>query len=105
MMMTQRTLRDLFELFALEQLHVAHPRWWTKVIHNRIRFIESLRREHVLVRDAFVLISRRRPVAMKPDVMFSRDFSQFLIIRHCRSSSFTNCLLRPVRARWPRTAL
>src|SRR5438094_1692610 len=38
----------------------------------------------MLIGDAFVLIRRRRSVAVEPDVMFPRDVSQFLVIRHCR---------------------
>src|SRR5438046_5721681 len=36
----------------------------------------------MLVSDAFVFISRRSAVAMKPDVMFSWNFAKFLIVRH-----------------------
>src|SRR5438105_12870814 len=36
----------------------------------------------MFVRNAFTLVSRSRAVAMKPDVMFSRNFAKFLIVRH-----------------------
>src|SRR5438876_3492482 len=87
-MMPQRTVSHFFRFPILDQLDVAHTCRRPQMIHDRVRFIEPLRGENVLVRDAFVLVSRRRSVAVKPDVMFSRDFSQSLVIRHCRSSSF-----------------
>src|SRR5438034_2954222 len=95
MMMTQRRVGDLLQLLAFEQLYVAHPCRRPQMIHDRIGFVETLCGENVLVRNPFVLVSRPLPVAMKPDVMFSRDFSQFLIIRHCRSSSFYKLPLAP----------
>src|SRR5207249_6612525 len=83
-MMSQRTIGYFFWLPMFDQLNIAHSCGRPQVIHDRIRLIESLRGENVLVGDALVLVARRRSVAMEPDVMFPRDFSQFLIIRHCR---------------------
>src|SRR6266511_340564 len=83
-MMSQRTVRDLFWFPMFDQLDIAHARGRTQVIHDRVRFIETLRGKNVLVGDAFVLIGRPLPVTVKPDVMFPRDFSQSLVIRHYR---------------------
>src|SRR6266540_371753 len=101
-MMSQWTIGCFFWLPMFDQLNIAHSRRRPQVIHDRICLIESLRRENVLVGDAFVLVARPRSVAMEPDVMFPRYFSQFLIIRHCRLLPFTNCPLRLVRVRWLR---
>src|SRR5436190_16963072 len=87
-MMSQRTIGYLLWFPMFDSLDVAHARRRTQVIHDRVRLIESLRCEDMLIGNAFVLIRRRRPVAVKPDVMFPRDFAQSLIIRHCRSTSF-----------------
>ena len=82
MMMAQRTVRHFFRLPLFDQLNFAHPRGWAQVVHDRVGFVESLRGKDMLVGDAFVLVSWRRAVAMKPDVMFSRNLTKFLIIRH-----------------------
>src|SRR5205809_1012363 len=82
MMMTQWAVRDFFRLPMFDQLNLADARRRTQVIHDRIGLVESLRREDMLVSDAFVFISRRSAVAMKPDVMFSWNFAKFLIVRH-----------------------
>src|SRR6266540_6079472 len=82
--MSQRTVRNLFWFPLFDQLDIAHARGRTQVIHDRVRLVETLRGENVLVGDALVLIGRPLPVAMKPDVMFPRDFSQSLVIRHYR---------------------
>src|SRR5713101_4737736 len=84
MMVAQWAVRDFFRLPMLDQFDIADARRRTQVIHDRIGFVESLRREDMFVGNAFVFISRRGTVAMKPDVMFPRDFSQFLVVRHCR---------------------
>jgi hypothetical protein len=52
------------------------------MIHDGEGFIESFGGNNVLVIDAFVLITGASTVAVKPDVMFSRNFSELLIIRH-----------------------
>src|SRR5207253_4368627 len=83
-MMPQRAVGHLFWFPLFDQLDIADARGRTQVIHDRVRFIETLRGENVLVGDALVLIGRPLPVAVKPDVMFPRDFSQSLIIRHYR---------------------
>src|SRR6266508_2922242 len=80
-MMSQRTVRDLFWFPMFDQLDIAHARGRTQVIHDRVRFIETLRGKNVLVGDAFVLIGRPLPVTVKPDVMFPRDFSQSFVSR------------------------
>src|SRR5207248_9025274 len=104
-MMSQGTIGYFFWFPMFDQLNIAHSCGRPQMIHDRVRLIESLRRKNVLVGDALVLVARRRSVAMEPDVMFPWDFSQFLIIRHCRILPFTNCLLLPVRVRWLRRAL
>src|SRR5260370_27201725 len=81
-MMSQRTVSHFFRCPILDQLDIAHARGRTQMIHDRVRLIESLRCEDVLIGNAFVLIRRRRPVAVKPDVMLPRNFAQSLIIRH-----------------------
>src|SRR5439155_26988884 len=78
------TVGELFWFPLFDQLIIAHTRGRTQVIHDRVRLVETLRGENVLVGDALVLIGRPLPVAMKPDVMFPRDFSQSLVIRHYR---------------------
>src|SRR5437588_9544605 len=81
-MMAQRTVRDFFGRPMFDQLNLADARRRPQMIHDRISLIESLRRKDMLVSDAFVLISRRSAVAVKPDVMFSRNFAKSLIVRH-----------------------
>src|SRR5947199_5235769 len=83
-MMSQGTIGYFFWFPMFDQLNIAHSCGRPQMIHDRVRLIESLRRKNVLVGDALVLVARRRSVAMEPDVMFPRDFYQFLIIRHCR---------------------
>src|SRR5216684_2276629 len=90
MMMAQRTVGNFFRLPMFDQLNFAHPRRRTQVIHDRISFVESLRGKDVLVSDAFVFVSRRRAVAVKPDVMLSRNLSKLLIIRHNYSFKLTS---------------
>src|SRR5438552_14550978 len=102
-MMAQRAVRDFFRLPMFDQLNLANACRRTQVIHDRIGLVESLRGEDMLVSDAFVFISRRCTVAMKPDVMFSRNFAKFLIVRHF-DFSFTNFLGLPVLAPMLRTA-
>src|SRR5438874_175424 len=53
MMMTQRTISDLFQFMASQKLHIAHARRRTQMIHDRISLIESLRGEDMLVGNAF----------------------------------------------------
>src|SRR5437870_13753608 len=103
-MMAQRTVRDFFRLPMFDQLNVANACRRTQVIHDRIGFVESLRGEDMFVGDAFAFVSRHSAVAMEPDVMFSRNFAKFLIVRHCQSS-FTNFLVLPVLAPMLRIAL
>src|SRR6266436_5963980 len=83
-MMPQRTVSHFLRFPILDQLDVAHTGGRPQVIHDRVRLIETLCRKHVLVRDAFVFVSRPLPIPMKPDVMLPRDFSQSLVIRHSR---------------------
>ena len=82
MMMTQRTIGDFLRLPMFDHLDVAHARRWPEVIHNRVSFVEPLRREDMFVGDAFVFVGGRRAVAMKPDVMLSRNLTQSLIMWH-----------------------
>src|SRR5207249_6573845 len=82
--MSQRTVRNLFWFPLFDQLDIAHARGRTQVIHDRVRLVEALRGENVLVGDAHVLIGRPLHVTVKPDVMFQRNLSQSLVIRHCR---------------------
>src|SRR3981081_2786703 len=65
-----------------DQLDVAHARGRTQMIHDRVGLIEPLRRDDVLVGDAFVLVSRGGTIAVKPDVMLPRNLPEFLILRH-----------------------
>ena len=83
-MMPQRTVSHFLRFPILDQLDVAHTGGRPQVIHDRVRLIETLCGKHVLVRDAFVFVSRPLPIPMKPDVMLPRDFSQSLVIRHSR---------------------
>src|SRR5882724_11838707 len=83
-MMPQRTVSHFLRFPILDQLDVAHARGRTQVIHDRVRLIETLCGEHVLISDAFVFVSRPLPIPMKPDVVLPRDFSQSLVIRHSR---------------------
>src|SRR5436190_6700735 len=82
MMMAEWTVGDFFRLPMFDQLNLAHASGRTEVIHDRIGFVESLRSKDVLVGDAFAFVSRHCAVAMEPDVMFSRNFAKFLVIRH-----------------------
>src|SRR5438552_8326882 len=82
MVMTQRTVRRFLQLLAFEELYAAHSCGRTQVIHDRVGFVESLRRDDMLVSDAFVLVGGRRAVAMKPDVMLSWNLTESLIKWH-----------------------
>src|SRR5438093_13458799 len=79
MVMTQRTVRRFLQLLAFEELYAAHSCGRTQVIHDRVGFVESLRRDDMLVSDAFVLVGGRRAVALKPDVMLSWNLTESLI--------------------------
>src|SRR4029453_3647243 len=92
-MMSQRTISHFFWFPMFDQLDVAHASRRTQVIHDRVRLIKPLRSENALRSDAFVLMGGRRSGAMEPDVMFPRDFSQSLIIRHCLLLPFYKFLL------------
>src|SRR5437762_11028553 len=81
-MMAERAVCDFFRRPMFDQLNLADACRRTQVIHDRISFVESLRREDMFVGDAFVFISRCGAVAVKPDVMFSRNFAKSLIVRH-----------------------
>src|SRR5207249_10412680 len=82
MVMTQRTVRRFLQLLAFEELYAAHSCGRTQVIRDRVGFVESLRRDDMLVSDAFVLVGGRRAVAMKPDVMLWWDLPESLIKCH-----------------------
>src|SRR6266481_5758120 len=82
MVMTERTVRRFLQLFAFQEFNAPHTRRRTQMIHDGIGFVESLRRDDVFVGDAFVLVGRRRAVAMKPDVMLSRNLTESLIKWH-----------------------
>src|SRR6266403_5189013 len=82
MVMTQRTVRRFLQLFTFQEFNTPHTSGRTQMIHDGIGFVESLRRNDVFVGDAFVLVGRRRAVAMKPDVMFSWNLTKSLIKRH-----------------------
>src|SRR5436305_1671854 len=85
MMMTQRAVGRFLQLLAFQKLDAAHTRRRPQVIHDRKRFVKSLRRDDVFVSYAFIFERWRRAVAMKPNVMFSRNLSELVIKRHCRS--------------------
>src|SRR6266481_9620768 len=82
MVMTQRTVRRFLQLFTFQEFNTPHTCRRTQMIHDGIGFVESLRRNDVFVGDAFVLVGRRRAVAMKPDVMLSRNLTESLIKWH-----------------------
>src|SRR5881398_3864414 len=82
MVMTQRTVRRFLQLFTFQEFNAPHTRRRTQMIHDGIGFVESLRRNDVFVGDAFVLVGRRRAVAVKPDVMLSRNLTESLIKWH-----------------------
>ena len=86
MVMTKGAVGDFLELFAFQELHVAHPRGRPQMIHDRVGFVETFGRDDMLVSDTFVLVTWPGPVAMKPDMMLPRHFAELLIKRHCRSS-------------------
>src|SRR4030095_8416253 len=94
MMMAQRAVGSPFRRPMFDQLNLANARRRPQVIHDRISFVESLRREDMLVSDAFVFISRRCTVAVKPDVMFPWNFAKSLIVRHFDSPlQISSCFL------------
>src|ERR1700730_13726970 len=105
MVMAQRTVSNFFRLPMFDQLDVAHARGRAQVIHDRISLIESLCREDVLVSDAFVFVTRSGAIAMKPDMMLSRNLTELVIIRHVDLPPFTNCLAVPAPSPAPRRAL
>src|SRR5437764_10539614 len=82
MVMTQRTVGRFLQLFTFQELDAAYPRRRTQMIHDGIGFVESFRRNDVFVSYALVLVGRRRAVAMKPDVMLSRNLTDSLIKWH-----------------------
>src|SRR5437762_7463919 len=82
MVMTQRTVRRLLQLFTFEEFDAPHTCRRTQVIHDRVGFVESLRRNDVFVGDAFVLKRWGRAVAMKPNVMLPRNLTESLIKWH-----------------------
>src|SRR3984893_14682716 len=98
-MMAQRAVGDFFRLPMFDQLNFAHPRGRAQVIHDRVGFVEPLRGKDMLVSDAFVFVSRRRAVAMEPDVMLSRNLTELMIIRHVDLPPLTNCLAVPALSR------
>src|SRR6266496_1431350 len=63
-MMSQRTISHFFWFPMFDQLNVAHTGGRPQVVHDRVRLIESLRSEDVLISDAFVLKGRRPTVSM-----------------------------------------
>src|SRR6266481_8928601 len=67
------------------------------MIHDRVRFVETFRGDDVFVSDAFVLERGGGAVAMKPDMMFSRNFAELLIKRHnvLLCLQVASCLLLP----------
>src|SRR4030095_6250062 len=69
-------------LMTFQKLHAAHTRGRPQMVHDRISFVESFRGDDVLVSDALVLECGRGAVAMKPNVMFPRNLTEFLIIWH-----------------------
>src|SRR5438067_2465560 len=84
MVMTQRTVCRLLQLFTFEEFDAPHTCGRTQVIHDRVGFVESFSCDDMLVSDAFVLVGRRRAVAMKPDVMLPRNLAQSLIKWHLK---------------------
>src|SRR5882762_17233 len=84
-MMAQRAVGHLFRFPMFDQLDFTHTRGRAQVIHDRIGLVESLGGEYMLVSDAFVFVTRSGAIAMKPDMMLSRNLTELLIIRH-RSS-------------------
>ena len=82
MVMAQRTLRDFLRRPVLDQLHLSHAGGRTKMIDDRVSFIESFGRDDVFVSDPLILKRRTAAVAMKPDVMLLRNLTELLIIRH-----------------------
>ena len=80
--MAQRTLRDFFRRPILYQLDVPHACRRPEMIDDRVRFVETFRRDDVLVSDPLILEGGPASVAMKPDVMLFRNLTELLIIRH-----------------------
>src|SRR6266567_5311075 len=95
MVMTQRTVRRLLQLFTFEEFDAPHTCGRTQVIHDRVGFVESFSRDDMLVSDALVLVGRRRAVAMKPDVMLPRNLTESLIKWH----NFVPLVCHPERQR------
>src|SRR5207248_1730580 len=73
MVMTQRTVRCFLQLFTFQEFDAPHTSGRTQMIHYREGFVETFGGNDVLVGDAFVFVGRRGAVAMKPDVMLSRN--------------------------------
>src|SRR5207253_2770122 len=110
MMMPQRAVGRFLQLLAFEELDTAHPRGRTQVVHDRVGFVETFRCNDMLVGDAFVLISRRGAVAMKPDMMLPWNLSEPLIKWHVflpykfprRSCSFSSASNRALKFPLPK---
>jgi hypothetical protein len=83
MVMAQRTVGCFLQLLAFQQVDAAHARRRTQMIHDRVGFVKSLRGDDVFVGDTFVFKCRRRAIAMKPNVMFSRNLAELMIKWHC----------------------
>src|SRR5437764_5380536 len=82
MVMTHRTVRRFLQLLAFEELYAALSCGRTQAIHDRVGFVEALRRDDMLVSDAFVLVGGRHAVPMKPDVMLAWNLTESLIKWH-----------------------
>src|SRR5437764_8576417 len=87
MVMAQRAVSRLFQLFTLQQFHAANTGRRPQMVHDRKRFVKTFGRNDVLIKDAFVFVARSRAVAVKPDVMLSRHLAKSLVIRHGLSTS------------------
>ena len=73
--MPQRTVSDFLQLFAFQQLHIAHARGRPQMVHDRVGFVETFGGDDMLISDALILVGRPLTIATKPDVMLSRHFA------------------------------
>lgn len=82
--MTQRTVSNFLQLFAFQELYIAHARGRPQMVHDRIGFVETFSGDDMLISDALVFVGRPLTIATEPNMMLPRHFTELLIIRHCR---------------------
>ena len=74
MMVAKGAIRDLLQFLTLEQLDITNSCRRPQMVADREAFIKPFRREHMLVGDTLVFVSRRA-ITVKPDMMLARNLA------------------------------